>query len=175
MKYTILPWINGLSAGYIILGAMGLLIAYNLFEYFFKQHNYSMRRGTLAIIGNTVWPFFLNVAMDALFYWYWALPMNAVSALVFYVIIRGELKTALEDEREGGYGLSPALRKIRMEQFADLSIEEQMAYKDRVRPQRFFWWLYFPALIILPFLSILLLELLGVGDYLFFVVQLSPT
>lgn len=173
MKYTILPWMDGVCAGYIIFGAMALLICYSIFEFFFKRHNLSMRRGTLAIIGNTVWPFCLNICIYALIYWYWAIPASLALSLIFWVIIRGELKTAHEEELEGCWGLFPAIRKIRGEAFADLSIEEQLAYKAHVKPQKFYWWIYVPALVILPFCIILLLERLGIGDYLFFVVQLA--
>lgn len=174
MKYTILPWMNAASAGYIIAAAILCPIFYQIFEYVFRRHNLTMRRGTLAIIGNTVWPFFLNICFFALFYWSWALPLSVAFALIFFAIIRSELKSAYEDERLGGWGVSPEIRKLRADAFGSLSIEEQMAYKAEVHPQRFYWQLYFPVVILLPFLIILLLEQLGIGDYLFFIVQLEP-
>lgn len=174
MKFTILPWLDAAAGGRIITAAVLFPVGYQIFETIFRRVNETMRRGTLAIIGNTVWPFFINICLYALFYWYWALPLSALFTLIFFAVIRGELKAAYEDERLGGWGVSPEIRKLRADAFGELPLEEQMAYKEEVRPQRFFWQLYFPALIILPFLVILLLSRLGVGDYLFTVVQLEP-
>ena len=167
IKYTMLPWMSNLSAGYIVSAALALLFGWMLFEKLFKSRNITMRRGTLAIISNTVWPLLLNVCVFALAFWYWAIPLSIGVAVIFVVIIRGELKTAREEEMEGAWGLFPAIRQIRAEAFQDLSIPEQMAYKARVKHQKVLWPLWAACIIILPFLLILLLEQLGVGDYLF--------
>lgn len=173
IKYSVLPWRNALSAGHILLATAFVLIAYSIAEAIWKRHNLVMRRGTLAIIGNTVWALCLNTGVYTVAFWYWAAPLAIGVAAIFFAIIRGELKTALEEEREGAVGTFAALRQIRAEEFADLSPEEQMAYKARVKPTRFWWWLWFPAVVALPFLLILLLEACGTGDYLFRVVTLQ--
>ena len=79
------------------------------------------------------------------------------------------------DELEGRRGLNPLIRTVRAEIFNDLSIEEQMEFKKTVQPQKFYWWIFLPLVMILPFLTILLLERLGVGDYLFQVVYYTTT
>ena len=170
IKYAILPWMDQLTVGKILPPVIGLLVAYCVFEYFFKKWNYSMRRGTLSLITNTVWPLLLNTCIFAVAYWQWAFPLAAVMGLIFISVLRHELKVAHEDELEGYRGVNPEVRKLRAENFADLSIEEQMAYKQTVKPHKFYWWIFWPAVIVIPFLIILLLEQLGVGDYLFQVV-----
>lgn len=165
-----LPWMDPLSAGRIVVAAAVVLILYNIFEYFLKRNNISMSRGTLALISNTAWPLCLNFCVFTLFYWYWALPISMGITLLFIVIIRGELKTTKEQELEGAKGLSPEIRKIRSEAFADLSVEEQLEFKKNYRPQKFYWWLYLPLMIAVPFLMVLLLEQLGAGDYLFSII-----
>lgn len=170
MKYTMLPWMNPLSAGKIVIGAAAVLLFYNIFEYFLKKNNFSMSRGTLALISNTAWPLCLNFCAFTLFYWYWALPISMGISLLFVIIIRGELKTTREQELEGARGLNPHIRTLRSEAFADLSIEEQMEFKKNYRPHQFYWWLFLPLTIVLPFLAVLLLEQLGAGDYLFSIV-----
>jgi hypothetical protein len=170
MKYTILPWLNPLSASHIVFVVLGLLILYNIAERIFKRHNITMRRGTLALISNTVWPVLLNICFFTLIFWRWAFVLSLVMGVVFICIMHNDLKVAHQDELEGYRGLSPAIRSIRAEAFADLSIEEQMAYKKTVKPHKFYWWIWLPLVVVVPFLIVLLLEQLGVGDYLFQVV-----
>ena len=170
LKYAILPWYDQISAGYIVSTAGGLLIAYCIFEAIFKRYNKSMRRGTLALIGNTVWPLLINIGIFSVAYWQWALPLTAATAVLFLFVIRHELKEAYTEEKEGYRGLNPLIREVRAEIFADLSIEEQMAYKAQVKPQKVYWWIWLPLMIAIPFLVMLLAEAIGVGDYLFQVV-----
>ena len=168
-KYTVLPWMSNLSAGYIVIYCVAGLFLWMLLEKILVKQNTTMRRGTLTIISNTLWPLLLNTCAYALAYWYYAIPLSIGCAVVFCIIIRGELKSAREEELEGAVGLSKAIREIRSEAFADLPVEEQMAYKAQVKHQKCIWWLWAPCILILPFLAILLLEQLGIGDYLFFV------
>lgn len=170
LEYAILPWYDQVSAGYILAAAGSLLIAYCLFEAIFKRFNKSMRRGTLALIGNTVWPLMINIGIFSVAYWQWALPLTAAVGILFLFVIRHELKEAYTEEKEGYRGLNPLFREVRAEIFADLSIEEQMAYKEQVQPHKFYWWIWLPLMIAIPFLVMLLAEALGVGDYLFQVV-----
>lgn len=170
LTYAILPWYDQISAGYIVSVAGVALIAYCLFEAIFKRYNKSMRRGTLALIGNTVWPLLVNIGIFSVAYWQWALPLSAAVGVLFLFVIRHELKEAYTEEKEGYRGLNPLIREVRAEIFADLSIEEQMAYKEQVQPQKFYWWIWLPLVIAIPFLVMLLAEALGVGDYLFQVV-----
>ena len=170
LTYAILPWYNQISAGYIVSAAGVALIAYCLFEAIFKRYNKSMRRGTLALIGNTIWPLLVNIGIFSVAYWQWALPLAAVVGILFLFIIRHELKEAYTEEKEGYRGLNPLIREVRAEIFADLSIEEQMAYKEQVKPQKFYWWIWLPLVVAIPFLVMLLAEACGVGDYLFQVV-----
>ncbi len=159
-----------LTPGKIIPPVVGLLIAYCIFEYFFKKFNYSVRRGTLSLISNTVWPILLNTCIFTIAYWQWAFPLATVMGLIFVSVLLHELKIAYEDEKEGYRGLNKEVRKLRAEAFADLPIEEQMAYKAKVKPHKFYWWIFLPLVVIIPFLIVLLLEQLGLGDYLFQVV-----
>ena len=170
LTYAILPWYDQISAGYIVSVAGVALIAYCLFEAIFKRYNKSMRRGTLALIGNTVWPLLVNIGIFSVAYWQWALPLSAAVGILFLFVIRHELKEAYTEEKEGYRGLNPLIREVRAEIFADLSIEEQMAYKEQVQPQKFYGWIWLPLVIAVPFLVMLLAEALGVGDYLFQVV-----
>ncbi len=166
-NYTILPWMKYLSAGRIVSVALAVLAVYCLAEQIFKRRNITMRKGTLSLINNTVWPLIINSCIFAVAYWYWALPLALICGLVFIFIIKGELRTAYQEELEGYRGLFPAIRKIRAEAFADLPIEEQMEYKKSVKPHKFYWWIWLPLIVIIPFLLMLLLEQLGIGDYLF--------
>ena len=166
-KYTVLPWMENLSAGYIVSVCIVGLFAWMLIEKMIKKYNTTMRRGTLAILSNTLWPLILNTCAFTVAYWQYAIPLSIGCAAVFCIIIRGELRTAREEELEGARGLSKELRELRSEAFSDLSIEEQMEYKANVKHQKCIWWIWAPCVIILPFLAVLLLEQLGVGDYLF--------
>lgn len=170
LKYTFFPWMDSMTVGRILPALFILLVGYSLFEYIFRKHNFSMRRGTLSIIGNTVWALLLNTCFFTIAYWKWAFAFSIICGLFFILVIRNELKVAYQDELEGYRGVNPEIRKLRAELFADLSIEEQMEFKKTVKPQRFPWYLWLPLVVIVPFLLILLLEQLGVGDYLFKVV-----
>ncbi|MBQ8893696.1 MAG: hypothetical protein IJ043_04730 [Clostridia bacterium] len=170
LKYTFFPWMDSLTVGRILPPLIILLVAYNIFEYFFKKHNISMRKGTLSIISGTAWTLLLNTCFFTIAYWQWAILFSAVLALLFIVIMRYELKVSYQEELEGYRGLNPEMRKIRAELFADLSIEEQLEFKQNVHPQKFYWYVWLPLMLLIPFLTVLLLEQLGVGDYLFQVV-----
>lgn len=167
INYTVMPWMDGVIIGYIVPFALAVLVAYSIFEFFFKRRNLTMRRGTLAMITNTIWALMLNLCVFSIAYWRWALIIAAVLSLLFISIIRHELKVAYDDELGGRRGLFPAIRTIRGEEFADLSVEEQMAYKKTVKPYRFYWYFFLPITVLLPFCAVLMLDLLGVGDYLF--------
>ena len=67
------------------------------------------------------------------------------------------------------------IRTVRAEIFSDLSIEEQLEFEKKVKPHKFYWWLFLPLVMVIPFLVVLLLEQLGVGDYLFSVVYFATT
>lgn len=170
LEYAILPWFDQISAGRIVSVLVMLLIGYCLFEAVFKKFNCSMRRGTLSLIGNTIWPVLINAGIFTLAYWQWAFPLAIIVGGLFIIIMRYELKESYQDELEGYRGLNKEIRKLRAEAFADLSIEEQKEFKQKVKPQKFYWWIFWPAVVILPFLLVLLLEQLGAGDYLFKVV-----
>lgn len=170
IKYTILPWMDTLTVGKIIPPVIGLLVGYCFVEYLLKKFNYSIRRGSLSLVTNTVWPMLLNICIFSIAYWQWAFPIATVMGLIFLSVLRHELKVAHEDELEGFRGLNKEIRKLRAEAFADLSIEEQMAYKKTVKTHKFYWWIFLPAVVIIPFLIVLLLEQFGLGDYLFQVV-----
>ena len=170
MKYTVLPWMNALSAGKILIGIAFLLIGWCILEHFIKKYWLDLRRGHLALMSNTAWVFCLNTAICTVAYWRWALILSLAVGLLFWFIIRGELKTAAEQEADGARGVNPQIRQIRSELFADLPIEEQLAFKKSYRPVGFWWWLWLPLMIAIPFLAVLLLEQLGAGDYLFSVV-----
>lgn len=170
MKYTILPWMNAVSAGKILVGIAFALILWCILEYFLKRFSLSLRRGTLAILSNSAWALCLNAAICTVAFWRWALLLSLAIAILFLVIIRGEFRTARDEEMDGARGVNAEIRQIRSEQFSDLSIEEQMEFKKNYRPQKFWWWLWLPLMIAIPFLFVLLLEQIGVGDYLFHVV-----
>lgn len=170
MKQTYLPWLEVASASRIVPTILGLLFAWCLFSFFFKKINATVRRGTFSIIDNTVWGLLLNSMIFSLMFWYWAFPIAVGIGLVFISVIRYDLKRAFEDERIGMFGLNKELRMLSGEAYNDLSIEEQMAYKEKVPPYKFYWWVYLLLVVLLPFLLMLLLEQLGLGNYLFQVV-----
>ncbi len=167
INYTVMPWMDAVVIGYIVPAAIAVILLYSVFEFFFKRRNMTMRRGTLAIITNTVWVLMINLCVFTLAYWQWAFLIAAVMSLLFLSVIRHELKVAHDDELGGRWGLFPALRAIRGEEFADLTVEEQLAYKEKVKPYRFRWYCFLPVTVLVPFCMVLLIDLLGFADYLF--------
>lgn len=167
IEYTMLPWWDVLSAGKIVPILGFLLAGWALFAGLFKRYNASVRRGTFAVIDNTVWPLLLNSIIYTTLFWYWAAPISIGLSYVFEAIIRHEQKRAFEEERLGCFGLNKEIKTLRGEAFNDLSIEEQLSYREKVTPYRFCWWAHMLLCVILPFLLVLLLEALGAGNYLF--------
>lgn len=170
LKYTFFPWMDSMTVGRIVPALVAILVVYCIFEYFFRKYNNSVRKGTMAIVSNTVWPLLLNLCFFTIAYWQWALAFSIICGVFFIIVLRHELKIAYQDELEGYRGLNPTIRGIRAEIFADLSVEEQMEFKKTVKPQKFYWYIWLPLIVGIPFLITLLLEQLGVGDYLFQVV-----
>lgn len=167
IEYTMLPWWDVLSAGRIVPVLGFLLVAWWLFASLFRKYNSSVRRGTFSVIDHTVWPLLLNTVVYTVLFWYWAAPIAAGLSYVFEAIIRNEQKRAFEEERLGRFGMNREIKNLRGEAFNDLPIEEQLAYRDQVQPYRFTWWKHMLLCVILPFLAVLLLERLGLGNYLF--------
>lgn len=174
LDYTFFPWMDSMTVGRVLPVAIGVLVAYCIFDFFFRKFNNNVRKGTMSIISGTVWTLILNVCFFTIAYWQWGIVFSLAMALFFMVIMRHELKIAHQDELEGFRGTNPLIRGIRAEIFSDLSIEEQMAFKKTVVPQKVIWWIWIPLMVLIPFLIVQLLEILGVGDYLFEVVQLKP-
>ncbi len=170
MKQTYLPWMNVLSAGKIIPPVIAILIAWCIFAALMKKYNSSIRRGHFAVVDNTLWALLLNTMIFTVSFWQWSFPVAIGIGAIFIWVIKNEQKRAWEDERIGMRGMNAEMKRLRGEAFNDLSIEEQMAYKEKVKPYSFRWWIFLPAVVLLPFLLMLLLEALGVGDYLFRVV-----
>lgn len=170
MKQTYLPWMDVLSAGRVVPPVIAVLIGWCIIAALMKKFNSSVRRGHFAVVDNTLWALLLNTLIFTVSFWQWAFPVAIGIGALFIWVIRNEQTRALEEERIGMRGMNAEMKRLRGEAFNDLSIEEQMAYKEKVKPYRFRWWLFWPAVVLLPFLLMLLLEALGVGDYLFRVV-----
>ena len=167
INYTVMPWMDSVVIGYIVPIAIAIILAYSIFAFFFRRHNMTMRRGSFALITNTVWTLMINLCVFCLAFWQWAFLITTILSLLFVSVIRHELKTAYDDELGGRWGLFPAIRTIRGEAFADLSVEEQLAYKETVVPYQFHWYYFVPITVLVPFCTILCLDLLGVADYIF--------
>ncbi len=167
IEYTMLPWWDVMSAGYAVPVVLILLVLWAITAGLMKRFNSSIRRGVFAIIDGTVWPLLLNTVVFLVAFWNWAFPVAAGISLIFESVIRNELKRSLEDERVGMLGMNPTIKLLRGEAYNDLSVEEQLAYKEKVQPIRFTWWIHLLATVVLPFLLMLLLEQLGLGNYLF--------
>ena len=170
MKQTYLPWLDVFSAGQILPVLGGLLIGWCILAALFKKFNSSVRRGHFAAVDNTVWPLLLNAIIFTVSFWQWAFPVALGIGGIFLWVIRNEQKRALEDERIGMFGMNEEMKRLRGEAYNDLSIEEQLAYKEKVKPYKFIWWIWLPLVVLLPFLLMLVLGACGVGDYLFRVV-----
>ena len=156
-----------MSASRVIPVVGSLLIAWCIFSFFFKKFNSTVRKGTFSIIDNTVWALLLNTVLFTLLFWNVAFPFALGVGGVFIAVIRNDLKRAFEEERIGMFGMNEEMRLLGGEAYNDLSIEEQLAYKEKVKPYKFDWWAFLLLVVVLPFLIMLLLEQLGLGDYLF--------
>ncbi len=167
LEYTMLPWWDVMSAGRAVPVVLFLLVAWCLFAGLMKRYNSTLRRGHFSLLDNTMWPLLVNTVLYLVAFWYWAVPVAAGLGLIFESVIRNDLKRSLEDERQGMFGMNPHIKQLRGEAFNDLSVEEQMAYKEKVTPIAFSWWIHLLIVTVVPFLIVLLLEQLGLGNYLF--------
>ena len=69
INYTVMPWMDSVVIGYIVPIAIAVILAYSIFAFFFRRHNMTMRRGSFALITNTVWTMMINLCVFCLAFW----------------------------------------------------------------------------------------------------------
>lgn len=165
IDWTYLPWEEQATAGKVcwvcfLIGVLFVLITQiirrTVLGYDIHQAPFvTLEMGTLAIL--------INTAMFSLLFWYAAIAASLFISFLLLLAGRGIQKNAYFEEKEGRWGLHPAIRKVRGELFADTTVEEQLAYKQnidatfrKIRPLPFFI-----ITVCIPFLVMLILRACG--------------
>ncbi len=165
LDYTYLPWEDQRLAGKIcwivvVIGILFLLVTQLIRR---TRLGYEIHAAPFVTMEMTVIALCTNTAAFALFFWYAAFGVSLFFSLMFFISGRGMQKNIYLDEKEGKWGLCPALRVIRGEMFSDTDIAAQIEHKKKVErtfKKMAFWW-YFPLTLLLPFALILVLKLCG--------------
>lgn len=139
-EMTLLPFFNAVTAAKIF----GVLIASVILVYIVRAFVYkkslTFRRAPTAEVFYTIIASLMNCVVYMFFYWYIAVFVSLAVSLAFMKAIQMEVKEANEDERIGVWGLNEDIRTIRGELFNDMSIEEQLEYRNNVKEYKFRWY-----------------------------------
>ncbi len=170
IDWTYLPWEQQGLAGNICWLCLLAGVLFGVITQLIRRTSlgYDLHGAPFLTMEGAGYALLLNTAIYALFFWYVAWAVSLFFSWLFYVSVRGIQGRIYYEEKDGRWGLYPPLRQIRGEMFSDLSVEEQLQYKQEV-DRRFrkvnpLW--YFPLTVLLPFGIILLLRLVGL-PYLF--------
>lgn len=131
IDYTYLPWENQNVCGVIcwICLAVGALWALASVIVKNSKLGYDLHVGDFWYVQAYGWALIVNTAMFAMFFWYAAAAIGALFSTVCISSARAGQQKAFIDEKNGKWGLCPALRQVRGELFADLPIEQQLEHK----------------------------------------------
>lgn len=170
IKWAYLPWLDQGRAGTVcwICLVCGVIFALTTQLLRHTRAGYDLHAAPFLTVEAYGYALAVNTALFSLFYWYVALSVGFCFALAFGCAVRGQQTKIYYDEKNGKWGLSPALREVRGELFSDLSVEEQLATKQRVDAafRKLNLWIYFAATLVLPFAVMLIMYACNMG-YLF--------
>lgn len=132
-EYTLLPFYNPLTAAKFCAVFSLLIIIFTIIRTFIYKKSMTLRRAPTAVWTSFISASLIGMLMCCFLYWNWALPIDAVIALVYIFYVSGEVKEANSEERIGVWGLNKDIRRVRGEIFNDMSIDEQKQYSEKVK------------------------------------------
>ncbi len=174
-EWSVLPWIFFGWIAYLIGAALAVGLLYTLITAIISHTplGYNIHRQTLLRYHAYVYGLCVNTTIFALFYWYIAIPLSFLFSLVFFNSALALQKIALQEEKNGMWGLCKPLRIIRGELFSDMSPDQQIEAKKTVekayRPLN--PYIYFTLTVAVPFAIVVFMYLCG-ANYLFAPVKL---
>ncbi len=172
LKYTILPFFDSITATKLFFVVGVLILLYCAVYAAVTRTAKNLHRAPTVVGFAYVGASLCNILMTTMFYWYWALPLCVMFTLVFMFPTASEVKSANTDERVGVWGFNKELCRIRGEIFNDMSIEEQISYRESVKEYRFNRPLFVAVTLLVPVIFVAALYAADIG-YLFFPVLLE--
>lgn len=165
IDWTYLPWDDQGLAGKICWVCVVIGVLFVAITQVIRRTNlgYNIHQAPFVTMEMSVLALLLNTAMFALFFWYAAIPMSLFISFLLYISGRGIQNNVYYEEKEGRWGLSAPLRKIRGELFSDTSIEEQLQWKQNVDAtfKKIPTIPFFLLTVAVPFLVIITLKFCG--------------
>lgn len=165
IDWTYLPWDNQAVAGKVCWVCVVLGILFVAVTQVIRRTSlgYNIHQAPFVTMEMSVLALLLNTAIFALFFWYAAIAASLFISFLLYISGRGIQKNVYYEEKEGRWGLSAPLRKIRGELFSDNPIEQQLQWKQQVDAtfKKLHPVPFFAITIIIPFLIVIILKLCG--------------
>lgn len=166
-EYTSLPFYNNFTAAKIFAVVAVLIIAFLIIKAVISKNSLTLHRAPFSVCTAYINIALINIIFCTFMYWYWALPLSLALTLIYMHTTYMEVKDANSEERSGVWGLNKDIRRIRGELFNDLPIEEQLAYREKVKDYKFSRIVFVVVAMLIPLAFIGVCYLLDIG-YLFY-------
>lgn len=159
----ILPFDNALIAAKIFFTVLALLIVYTIVRAVVYSRSLTLHKAPAAVVCAFIGASLANILICIFFNWTFALLLCIVITVIFMLTARSEINDANSEERMGIWGLNKDIRRIRSELFNDMTVEEQLEYRKKVKEYKFNMPLFFAAAIAVPILFVAACCVLDIG------------
>ena len=164
--YTLLPFLDVITAAKLFLFFAALILLTAVIRKIVFKRSLSLHKAHASIAFSLVTASLANMLFTTFLYWYWALPLSIAISVIYAFTTAGDVKDANSEERIGVWGLNEDIRRVRGEIFNDMTVEEQIAYRGKVKETRFSKTLFIIISLAAAAVIVLLFNALDIG-YLF--------
>lgn len=171
-EYTILPFFEVLTAAKLFTFFAILVIVAAFIRFIVFKNALTLRKAPTSIIFAYITASIANVLLTTFLYWYWALPLCLVISLIYAYATAAEVRDANAEERMGVWGLNKDIRRIRGELFNDMSQQEQIAYRNKVRETKFSKLVFIAVTMAVALIAIFIFYIADL-NYLFFPIPIE--
>lgn len=167
LSHTLLPFYDALTATRFFFIFFILIILCSALRAVVFRRSMTLHRAPTAVVFSYIGASLANMLLCSVFYWYWALPLCIIITAVFAYSASTDVKEANNEERMGIWGLNKDIRRIRGELFNDMTVEEQLKYRQSVKEYKFHVLPFFAVTLLAAALFAAVCKLSGLGYLLF--------
>ena len=138
----LLPFKNALTAAKLFFAVFFLLIVYAIVRAVVYRRSLTLHKAPTAVVFSYIASSLANILVCIFFSWFLALPLCIILTLIFMFTTKSEVNDANAEERSGVWGLNSDIRRIRGELFSDMTVQEQIDYRNSVKEYNFNMWLF---------------------------------
>ena len=165
--YTLLPFLKTATTAKLVIATFLIFVCVVAIRKNVFGTSLTLHKAPATIFFAYITAGCANIILTTFMYWYWALPICLGISLIFAFTTERDVKAAISEERIGKWGLNKEIRRIRGELFNEMSIEQQIEYREKIKDVRFSKLLFTTVTMAVPVIAILVFWALDIG-YLFY-------